>query len=123
MSTCRQCKQTVSERGCDLLYDGLCLNCVWAELLAAKDLVEKRDNQLTDATNRAERQHDRTPSWLREEIDRRVELTTLREKLKELLEAAIPFTSGDTVDETSGTIPLMIRLEHAIEAAQAEGGE
>jgi len=57
------------------------------------------------------------------DADLEAELTTLREKLKELLEAAIPFTSGDTVDETSGTIPLMIRLEHAIEVAQAEGGE
>ena len=38
----------------------------------------------------------------------------LEDSLKELIEAAQPFTSGDTVDETDGTIPLMDRLEAAI---------
>ncbi len=32
----------------------------------------------------------------------------------ELIEASRPFTGGDVVDETSGTIPLMDRLEEAI---------
>ena len=40
-----------------------------------------------------------------------------KEILRELIDAAKPFTSGDVVDETSGTIPLMERLEDAIEAA------
>jgi hypothetical protein len=34
--------------------------------------------------------------------------------VKELRDASEPFTSGDTVDETGGTIPLMERLENAI---------
>lgn len=38
--------------------------------------------------------------------------------LRELIEAARPFTSGDTVDETSGTIPKMDRLEQAIDDAE-----
>lgn len=41
-----------------------------------------------------------------------------REVLLELIEAASPFTSGDTVDETDGTIPLMYRLEWAIYEAR-----
>lgn len=35
--------------------------------------------------------------------------------VKELRDASEPFTSGDTVDETGGTIPLMERLGSAIE--------
>ncbi len=41
-------------------------------------------------------------------------------KIKELIEAAKPFLSGDVVDETSGTIPLMDRLENAIDAVEEE---
>lgn len=37
-----------------------------------------------------------------------------QEILSELLAAAQPFTSGEVVDEVSGTIPLMKRLEDAI---------
>jgi hypothetical protein len=37
-----------------------------------------------------------------------------------LIAAAKPFTSGDVVDETSGTIPLMEELRKAIEAAERE---
>ena len=36
------------------------------------------------------------------------------EVVEELRDAAKPFTSGDIVDETTGTIPLMERLEVAI---------
>lgn len=36
----------------------------------------------------------------------------------ELILAASPFTSGDTVTETEGTEPLMDRLEDALEAAR-----
>lgn len=36
----------------------------------------------------------------------------------ELIQAAEPFTSGDTVDETSGTVPLMDRLEKALKKAK-----
>jgi hypothetical protein len=39
--------------------------------------------------------------------------------IRKLIEAAKPFTSGETVTETSGTIPLMEELEDAIEAAEA----
>ena len=42
----------------------------------------------------------------------------MNEILQELIEAAEPFTSGDTVDETGGTIPLMERLEEAIKRAK-----
>ncbi len=38
--------------------------------------------------------------------------------LIELIDAAKPFTSGDIVDETTGTIPLMERLERAIDEAE-----
>ena len=38
--------------------------------------------------------------------------------LRDLIEAARPFTSGDVVDETCGTMPLMEALENAIEQAQ-----
>ena len=41
-----------------------------------------------------------------------------KEIIRELIEAVEPFNSGDIVDETSGTIPLMERLEKAIEAAK-----
>ncbi len=44
---------------------------------------------------------------------------TAEELLRELIEAARPFTSGDTVTETSGTIPLMEALEDVIEKAEA----
>ena len=36
-------------------------------------------------------------------------------RVRELIEAARPFTSGDIVDETSGTTHLMARLQSAIE--------
>jgi hypothetical protein len=38
--------------------------------------------------------------------------------IRELIEAARPFIDGAVVTETSGTIPLMDRLEAAIEAAE-----
>ena len=43
--------------------------------------------------------------------------------LKELIETSEPFTSGDIVDETNGTIPLMERLELALQNARKELGE
>jgi hypothetical protein len=43
------------------------------------------------------------------------EISTIRK----LIEAAKPFTSDETVTETSGTIPLMEELEDAIEAVEA----
>ena len=39
--------------------------------------------------------------------------------LRALIEACRPFTSGDVVTETSGTIPLIEALEDAIESAEA----
>lgn len=41
-------------------------------------------------------------------------MATFAEAVKELRDAAEPFTSGDIVDETVGTEPLMERLEIAI---------
>lgn len=38
--------------------------------------------------------------------------------LRELIKAARPFTDGDIVDETSGTVDLMDRLESAIRDAE-----
>lgn len=38
--------------------------------------------------------------------------------VKELIEASRPFTDGNVVDETSGTVPKMCRLDDAIEAAE-----
>jgi len=46
-----------------------------------------------------------------------VSILKLKTVLEELIEAAEPFASGDIVDETSGTIPLMNRLERAIDRA------
>jgi hypothetical protein len=43
----------------------------------------------------------------------------IRRVLLELIDAASPFTSGDVVDQTGGTIPLMDRLEDAIDEARA----
>jgi hypothetical protein len=40
--------------------------------------------------------------------------------LKELIEAAKPFTWSDAVDGTIGTIPQMDRLKAAIDAARTE---
>jgi hypothetical protein len=40
--------------------------------------------------------------------------------LFELMQAAIPFTSSKTVTETSGTAPLMERLEEVIDKAQEQ---
>jgi len=42
----------------------------------------------------------------------------IRKALRDLVEASEPFTSGDVVDETSGTIPLMKSLDDAIKAAR-----
>jgi len=42
------------------------------------------------------------------------------QKYKDVAEAAKPFLSGDVVDETCGTIPLMEALEKALN--QLEGG-
>ena len=39
--------------------------------------------------------------------------------LVELIKAAQPFASGDIVDETSGTLPLMARLVDALARARA----
>ena len=44
----------------------------------------------------------------------------MKDIIKELIESAKPFLSGDVVDETCGTIPLMDRLEKAIEAVEAQ---
>ena len=44
--------------------------------------------------------------------------TELIEALEALIEAAKPFLKDTVVTETSGTIPLMERLEEAIEKAQ-----
>lgn len=41
-----------------------------------------------------------------------------RKCIEDLIAAAKPFTSGDVVDETSGTIPLMEALRKAIEQMQ-----
>lgn len=43
----------------------------------------------------------------------------IRAVLKDLIVCAEPFTSGDTVVETSGTIPLMEALDKKIGEAQA----
>jgi hypothetical protein len=43
----------------------------------------------------------------------------LRPALARLVNAAVPFTSGDIVDETSGTIPLMNELDEALLRARA----
>lgn len=43
--------------------------------------------------------------------------------LQELIQAAEPFTSGNIVDETDGTIPLMERLEKAIKKAKEIAGK
>ena len=45
-------------------------------------------------------------------------MTNIIKVLEELIEAAEPFTSDEVVDETTGTIPLMERLEEAIEQAE-----
>lgn len=42
------------------------------------------------------------------------DLAVFAKAVKELRDAAEPFTSGDIVDETEGTEPLMERLEAAI---------
>ena len=44
--------------------------------------------------------------------------TKLIEAVKALIKAASPFLLDTVVTETSGTIPLMDRLEEAIEEAQ-----
>ena len=41
----------------------------------------------------------------------------LESALSDLIDASKPFTSGDVVDETCGTIPLMERLENSILAS------
>jgi hypothetical protein len=41
-----------------------------------------------------------------------------RKAVLELIEAAKPFLDGNIVDETCGTIPLMNRLEAAIDAIE-----
>ena len=46
----------------------------------------------------------------------------LKAEIKELIEAARPFLSGDVVDELCATIPLMERLEKAIKAVEAQEG-
>ena len=40
--------------------------------------------------------------------------------IKRLVKAAKPFTSGDVVDETDGTIPLMEELEEAIAEIESQ---
>ena len=46
--------------------------------------------------------------------------TGLISLIQELIKAAEPFLSGDNVVETTGTIPLMNRLEHAIRIVKEE---
>lgn len=45
-------------------------------------------------------------------------MNKMEKVLRALIEAAEPFTSGDIVDETGGTLPLMRALEEAIEQAK-----
>jgi hypothetical protein len=57
------------------------------------------------------------------EIERlREERDECRRLLRGLVLASECFLSSEIVDETSGTIPLMDRLEKAIAAARAAGG-
>lgn len=42
--------------------------------------------------------------------------------MAELIQAAKPFLSGDVVDETDGTLPLMDRLGRAIKQAKISLG-
>jgi hypothetical protein len=44
-----------------------------------------------------------------------------RNKISELVKAARPFLDSSVVDETSGTVELMDRLERAIEAVEELG--
>ena len=52
-------------------------------------------------------------------MEERKLLTECKTILTEIIAASAPFTSCNVVDETSGTIPLMERLEDAIRAANA----
>jgi hypothetical protein len=47
-------------------------------------------------------------------------MSDVSEALQRLIAAAKPFLSGDVVDETTGTIPLMQALQDAITAAEKE---
>jgi hypothetical protein len=51
------------------------------------------------------------------EVDN-TETDPVKRALFDLMKAAAPFTNGDIVTETSGTIPLMESLEDAIKNAQ-----
>jgi hypothetical protein len=42
----------------------------------------------------------------------------LCDAIRDLIHAALPFTTSDVVTETSGTIPLMEELKTAIETAR-----
>ena len=57
------------------------------------------------------------------ELDARVRLADCQRLLRGLVLASECFLSSEVVDETSGTIPLMDRLEKAIKAARAAGGD
>ena len=46
--------------------------------------------------------------------------SSVQQIIEELINAAAPFLSDDVVDETTGTIPLMIRLEKAIKQMKIE---
>lgn len=51
-------------------------------------------------------------------FDEQHELIEIKKTLVELIDAARPFTSSDIVDETTGTIPLMDRLDNCIKRAE-----
>lgn len=50
--------------------------------------------------------------------DSTIKHTECEKILLELIKASEPFLSGDIVDETSGTIPLMQHLQVVIERAE-----
>lgn len=51
-------------------------------------------------------------------MDELQELKDIKDVLADMIEAARPFLSGDTVTKTSGTIPLIERLDVCIENAE-----
>lgn len=62
-----------------------------------------------------------TPEEVKKKLRILEELNLLKNSkliLENLVDASRPFTSGDAVDETSGTVLLMKRLKSAIEKAE-----
>lgn len=63
-----------------------------------------------------------TPAEVKEKLRILNEVNLLKDSeliLENLVNASRPFTSGDIVDETSGTIPLIDRLKSAIKRAES----